>query len=180
MREDRIKGKKEQKKNRDNKYQHPRPGSIFLHPVVCVCCIRRPVGIQTLQTSSHLPSWLLSSAALWSQDGTQSLTFRRITFKWDIFQNITRADRKKSQDMGMSFAIYVVRRILVCAFRNQLVKSDVSARAKITSSYHTRYRDRIIYLVIMLDICWGSFTHESKARKENVGDHFLITFPLSR
>lgn len=47
---------------------------IFLHPVVCVCCIRDPVGIQTLQTSNHLPSWLLANAAWWSQDGVQSHT----------------------------------------------------------------------------------------------------------
>lgn len=77
----RSKSKVRKKRERDNKYQHPRPGSIFLHPVVCVCCIRSPVRIQTLQTSSHLPSWLQSNTALRSQDGAQSRTFKGITLK---------------------------------------------------------------------------------------------------
>lgn len=74
-----VNKKHETSSERNNKYLCP--GSIFLHPVVCVCCIRSPVGIQTLQTSSHLPSWLQSSDALQSQDGIQSHARRRTASK---------------------------------------------------------------------------------------------------
>lgn len=43
-------------------------------------------GIQTLQTSIHLPPWLLSSAAPWSQDGVRAERSRRFKdFFFDLF-----------------------------------------------------------------------------------------------
>lgn len=45
--------------------------AFFLRPVICICGVRRPVGIQTVQTSIHLPLWLRSSIASCCQDGVR-------------------------------------------------------------------------------------------------------------
>lgn len=73
MREDGIKGGKWRHNNR--KETRNTSVHVFFHPVVSVCWIRNPAGLQTLQTSCHLPSWLRSSPALSSQDRARSNTF---------------------------------------------------------------------------------------------------------